>query len=314
MQPSVRLSSEPCARDGGFHENERTNTVSYRKTSHPRRRGRALGVLAAGALLALACGPTLALSASGPALPSFSVTVTASSVAVTGTPQSGAVNVLSIASGIKEGSVILFRLNPGVSVAEVEAFLASKRTHDPNNTNKYGSIVFDAEAAPGHGSETQTLLQPGQYLALGSVGEGPPKFHTAFTVGAAASPAALPAPQATIRSIEFGFRGPATLHDGELVRFENEGFLVHMNVAFPVQNQKAAKQAIKLLLAGKEKPLHKLITGAPVGFAGPLSSGAFQQETINAKPGVYVEVCFMETQDKRDHTRLGMERMIKITK
>jgi hypothetical protein len=51
-----------------------------------------------------------------------------------------------------------------------------------------------------------------------------------------------------------------------------------------------------------------------VSFTGPLSSGALQQETITAKPGIYVEVCFMETQDGRAHTQLGMERIIKITK
>ena len=105
---------------------------------------------------------------------------------------------------------------------------------------------------------------------------------------AAASPAALPTPEATIRSIEFGFRGPSTLHDGELVRFENEGFLVHMDIAFPVKNMKAAKQIVKDLLAGKEKGLEKLVAGRAVGFAGPLSHEAFQQETITAKPGWYV--------------------------
>ena len=131
---------------------------------------------------------------------------------------------------------------------------------------------------------------------------------------AAASPVALPAPEATIRSIEFGFRGPSTLHDGELVRFENEGFLVHMDVAAPVKNMKAAKQLVKDLLAGKEKAVGKLISGPPAGFAGPLSHEAFQQETITAKPGIYVEVCFMDTQDGRSHSQLGMERIIHIAK
>ena len=131
---------------------------------------------------------------------------------------------------------------------------------------------------------------------------------------AAAAPVALPTPEATIRSIEFGFHGPSTLHDGELVRFENEGYLVHMDVAAPVKNMKAAKQAIKDLLAGKEKAVGKLISGPPAGFAGPLSHEAFQQETITAKPGIYVEVCFMDTQDGRSHSRLGMERIIKIVK
>ena len=138
----------------------------------------------------------------------------------------------------------------------------------------------------------------------GGEGKGS-RAHALFTVTASAAPVALPTPQATIRSIEFGFRGPSTLHDGELVRFENEGFLVHMDVAFPVKNMKAARQAVKDLLAGKEKAVGKLIVGTAFGFAGPLSHEAFQQETITAKPGIYVEVCFMDTQDGRGHTCLA---------
>jgi hypothetical protein len=74
------------------------------------------------------------------------------------------------------------------------------------------------------------------------------------------------------------------------------------------------KRAIRDLLAGKEKAVGKLIAGPPVTFAGPVSNGAFQQETISAKPGTYVEVCFMATQNGRSHTRLGMERIIHIVK
>ena len=73
-------------------------------------------------------------------------------------------------------------------------------------------------------------------------------------------------------------------------------------------------RVVNALLAGKEKGLEKLVVGAPVIFAGPLSHGAYEQETITAKPGWYVQACFMDTQDGRSHTRLGMERIIKITK
>ena len=145
--------------------------------------------------------------------------------------------------------------------------------------------------------------------------QGEPALRGTFTVGAGGAAAlALPAPQATERTIEFGFKGPKTLHDGELVRFENEGFVVHMDIAFPVKNMKAANKAVKVLRAGNEKAVGKLIAGPPVGFYGPLSHGASMQETITAKPGIYVQVCFMETQDGRDHATLGMERIIKITK
>jgi hypothetical protein len=135
-----------------------------------------------------------------------------------------------------------------------------------------------------------------------------------FTVTASKAPVALPAPQATVRSVEFGFRGPATLKDGELVRFENEGFLVHMDIAAPVKSRKAAKALVRAIRAGHEKQTFKLVSGAPIAFAGPLSPGAFQQAVITARPGWYVQLCFMDTEDGRSHTLLGMARVIKIAK
>jgi hypothetical protein len=266
------------------------------------------------AVLAAMAGLAAVGSAQAATLPKLTLTLTNSSITVGGATQSGAVNVVTTATGIKgEASAILFLLKPGATFEEVEA--AIQKAHgDTNVTGKYGSLVFDAEVTPGQTGETQTYLQPGNYVAvLPGEGKGS-KAHALFTVTPSAAPAALPTPEATIRSIEFGFRGPNTLHDGELVRFENEGYLVHMDVAAPVKNMKTAKQFIKDLLAGKEKAIEKLISGPPAGFAGPLSHEAFQQETITAKPGLYVEVCFMDTQDGRSHSQLGMERIIKIVK
>lgn len=229
------------------------------------------------------------------------------------TRESGGVNIVSSDTGVKEAAVIVFLLKPGVSVAEAEAFSKEKKANDPNNSSKLGSIVFDNEVNPGQNSEAQTELRPGQYVVLVGAGEGAAQLRTSFVVSAAKSPATLPTPRATIRSIEFGFRGPSVLHDGELVRFENEGFLVHMDIGIQVKNQKTAKQVVKLLLAGKEKQASKLAIGATT-FAGPLSAGAYQQETISAKPGIYVQACFMDTQDGRSHTQLGMERIIQIAR
>ena len=251
-------------------------------------------------------------SAQAASLPTLTLSITKSSITVGGATQSGAVNVVSTASGVKEPSAVLFLIKPGVTTPEVEGAL--KGAKDLNKTSKYGSIVFDSEVPAGKGGEAQTYLQPGQYLAL-VPGEGKGSGeHTFFTVTPSPAPVALPAAQATIRSIEFGFVGPTTLHDGELVRFEDEGYLVHMDVAFPVKSLRAAKQVAQALLAGHEKGLQKFAAGAPFEFQGPVSHEAFQQETITAKPGWYVQACFMETQDGRLHTRLGMERIIKIAK
>ena len=290
--------------------------MSYRWSRLAPQRGASFAaVLAVSAFLAVAGGLAVANPAQAATLPTLSLTITKSSITVVGAaPQSGGVNVVSTATGVKEAGVILFQLKPGATPAEVYAFLETKASKDANTASKFGAIVFDGEINAGKTREAQTTLQPGQYLALLNEGEGSPKVHTSFTVAAAASPVALPTPQATVRTIEFGFRGPSVLHSGDLVRFENEGFLVHMDFAFPVKSKKAAKKAVKALASGKEKGLEKLIAGAPLGFAGPVSPGAYQQETITAKPGWYVQVCFMETQDGRSHSRLGMERIIRIVK
>jgi len=267
-------------------------------------------------LLTSAGGLIAVSSAQASTLPTLTLTLTKSSITVAGSTQSGGVNVVTTATGVKEAAAILFLLKPGVTFEEVENAKKSLGSSgkDPNVTSKYGSIVFSAEVSPGHSWEAETYLQPGQYVAL-IPGEGKGSAaHATFTVTAAASPVALPTPQATVRSIEFGFRGPSTLHDGELVRFENEGFLVHMDIAIPVKSRTTAQQVVKDLLTGKEKGLEKLAAGEPITFAPPISHEAFEQEMITAKPGWYVQACFMETQDGRDHTRLGMERIIKITK
>jgi len=279
------------------------------KRSHRRIAALALLSLLGAALLASA-GTTEASSS----LPRISLQISPSAISVGGTPQSGGVNVLISDSGKKPVQAILFRLNQGSSASELQAFLKSKKSKDPNEASRFGSIVFDVEAFPGHPSEAETDLAPGNYVALGAPNNGPPKLQTAFTVAAAAAPAALPKPQATIRSIDFDFHGPQTLHEGELVRFVNQGFLVHMDLAFPAKSKAAAKRLAHGMLTGRQKGLGKLFAGPPVSFQGPVSHGAYQQERIRAKPGWYVQVCFMETQEGEAHTQLGMERVIRIAK
>ena len=272
--------------------------------------------LCAGASLVLASSMIAGSAAQAATLPTVTATVSATTISVTGALQAGAVNVLSTATGGKEPAVAFVALKPGVSLTEIYAYLdANKASGDPNTVSKFGSIVFDTEASKGKPSEAQTILAPGQYIAVNAEGEKSSKWaRTSFAVAATPSPAALPAAQATERTIDFGFKGPNVLHVGQVVRFENEGFLVHMDIGFPAKSRKSAQKIVGALASGHEKGLEKLVAGAPIGFAGPLSPGSFQQETIAAKPGWYVQVCFMSTQDGRSHSRIGMERVIQIVK
>jgi hypothetical protein len=290
----------------------------HQHSSDPVRGSRATRrtVFLVGTCIALAAGVLGAGTAQAATLPTISATVSPTTVAVSGALQSGAVNIASTATAGKEPDVTFIRLNPGVSVDEVFAFLATnKAAKDPNTVSKFGSVVFDVEAGKGKPTEAQTILAAGQYIALNAEGEQSSKWARAsFAIAASPLPAVLPAAQATEKTIEYGFRGPSVLHVGEVVRFENEGYLVHMDLALAVKSKKAAQKVVKGLLSGHEKGLEKLASGPPAGFAGPLSSEAFQQEVITAKPGWYVQVCFMPTQDGRPHTLLGMERIIKIAK
>jgi hypothetical protein len=115
------------------------------------------------------------------------------------------------------------------------------------------------------------------------------------------------------KSVEFRFRGQGTLHNGQMIRTSNAGFLVHMMVGIQVKSRAAGHEVVRLLRTGQDNKIgRKLAAGGFLSFFGPVSHGAVQQFVLNVKPGWYVEACFMDTQDGREHTRLGMERLIHI--
>jgi hypothetical protein len=267
------------------------------------------GVIVASLLMSVALCSAGTASA---ALPTVSITINKTGITVGGALQAGGVSVVTTATGLKEPSPTLVLLKPGVSAASLLAFLATNKIFaDPNAVGQYGSVVFDTEGS----GEVETTLAPGQYVALNAEGEKSSKWaSTTFAVAESATPVVLPTPQAIEKTIDFGFRGPKVLKVGELVRFENAGYLVHMDIAFPVKGKKAAAKVFAGFASGHEKGLQKLFTGPPPGFVGPVSPGASQQVKIAAKPGWYVQVCFMPTQDGRPHTLIGMERIIQIVK
>jgi hypothetical protein len=245
-------------------------------------------------------------------LPVLKLALNGKSVKVSGSKVSGAVTVQTTVTKEKAGEPSLFQFAPGKSVADFAKCVAPVNKHhgDLNYLDPCGKLIFDAVAPKGT-SSAQTVLKPGNYLALDIIGKTP-RFAP-FTVTKSMSPAKLPKPAGQIASIEFGFRGADKLKDGELVRFVNDGFLVHMDVYVRVRNVADARKVVRLLLAGKNGAAGKLAIGQGT-FAGPVSSGGLQQLKVTAKPGVYVQACFMQTQDGRDHTQLGMERIFFVKK
>ena len=270
-------------------------------------------VAAALSIAALASGLVLmtASSVAAGSLPTLTLALTKNTITVGGSEVAGAVNVVSTVTGEPSDGPALLLLKRGVTPAQFGKAAQALSNGAPFDAlDPYASIVFDGTAVAGSPTSAQTWLQPGTYVALEN-GNG----HAVFTVAPNATPALLPAPGAEIDAIDFGFRGADTLHDGELVRFKNDGYLIHMFLFHQVKSVAAAAKAEALLFAGKPKVATKEYgVGSGGQFAGPLSHAELQQEVINEPPGVYVIACAMNAEDGRDHYQLGMFRTITIVK
>ncbi len=269
--------------------------------------------IAACVSLAVPGGAALAAAGSGAragsaALPVIKVKMNGKQISVSGALRSGGVRVVSTVTHEREGDPTFIRLHPGATPGQ----LLRAAQGDPNNISSVGHIVFSPPAHKGT-SWAQARLGPGKYVAvdLGPNSQKPPL--TTFTITKSGSPATLPKPQARVRAIEFGFRGPGTLHNGELVRFANRGYLVHMIVAARGKDRAGAHQIANLLRAGKDGKAQRHATGFTT-FYNILTHGAYQQQVVHVRPGYWVLACFMDAQDGREHTQLGMVRVIHITK
>jgi len=248
--------------------------------------------------------PTLTLSLTGPK----AVSVSASTV------PSGAVKVVmtfkgKLPRGAQGPSGGIVRLNPGVTIAQA-AGAVNAHHGDLNALTPFGTLLVDA-TAPG---TVQTVLRPGNYVALNDTSQNGTPGFAPFTVTRSAAPARLPSAAATETAIDFGFRGPRVLHDGTIVRVRNGGFLVHMIVMIGVRDARTGRRVEALLRAGKDRRAQRLSNRRFVSLLLPASPGALQQQVLHARPGHYVEVCFMDTQDGREHTRLGMERLVRVVR
>jgi len=271
---------------------------------------------AASALVAVGALALPGAAGAASSLPTLTVALQGvNGVSVSGSTVSGAVNVVSTFSGKAPSgpnsngpSFGLVRLDPGVSLQQADNAVVSHHG-DLDALTPYGTL-FVSQSAP---STLQTVLTPGNYVAVNETGNGQPGFAQ-FTVTQSSAPAALPAAKATETAIEFGFRGPAVLHNHTIVRAVNGGYLVHMNELIGVPNANTGRLVMSLLRAGKDNQAMKLLGRNPafVSLMGPGSPGAMQQEVLNTKPGYYVQACFMDTQDGREHTQVGMERLVRV--
>jgi hypothetical protein len=265
------------------------------------------GVVAVGALIIVG-----GASGASSSLPTLKIALTGTkgiSVSPSTVP-SGAVNVVTTFSGKGHGGFGIVRLNNGVTLQQ--AIHAVQSHHgDLNALTPYGALIVSADA-PGR---LQTVLKPSDnYYALNVTGRGAPAVAP-FKVHKSGSPAALPKASSKQKAIEFGFKGSRKLHQGSIVRAQNHGYLVHMIDLVGAKNKRAAHKLARGFRKGKSrKALRPYLNGRFIDLMNPASPGALQQFKLHAKRGYYVEACFMDTQDGREHTQLGMERVVRVVK
>lgn len=270
----------------------------------------ALGA-AALSIAAVASGLVLTTSAvAAGSLPTLKITMTPKTITARGDHDSGAVEINTVVTGEKSDSPTMVRLKPGVTLQEFGKLGSKLGDNKPLDVlDPYATIVYSAAViAQGTTSSSQAVLTPGTYVVLGD-GSG----HAVFTVRASANPASLPKPAATVTAIDFAYRGAKTLHDGELVRFENDGYMIHMFQWAQAKNTAAATKAETMLLSGDLRGAMRDETNQGA-FTGPLSTGSIEQRVVTEPPGVYVLFCAMTSQDGRQHFQLGMFRTIRIVK
>jgi hypothetical protein len=261
-----------------------------------------------GTAIASGLAMTAAASMAAGTLPTLTLAMTKTSITVGGQKVSGAVQIDTTVSGEASDDPTLLMIKPGVTTAALKNVLGSFGNKPLDAIDPYGTIVYDgAPALRGQTTTTDAVLPAGRYIAL-DTGNG----HALFTVTRSARPATLPRAAATVTAIDFAFRGASTLHDGELVRFTNDGYMIHMAQAAQTTSVATAKKAEADLLKGNANGAKKYAIAAPITLAGPISSGESQESVITAPPGVYVMWCAMNTQDGREHFQLGMFRTIRI--
>jgi hypothetical protein len=253
----------------------------------------------------------MAASPARAALPVMTFKMNGKSVSVGGSLKSGAVRIAFTVTGEAQGGPGLVRIDNGVSLKQFFAGFAAAG-QDPNNLYGLAQIVMSTQANKGT-SSVFVNLTPGTYVALDLNAPAKQPPFAVFAVTKATHPAALPKPGATITTIEFGFRGATVLHEGEMVRWANSGFLVHMAFGAQAPDLKTANKIAALLKAGNDNAAEKLAIGI-YEWNGALSHGQSFQSVISQPKGFWVVACFMDTQDGREHTTLGMEKVIQIVK
>jgi hypothetical protein len=192
------------------------------------------------------------------------------------------------------GELTLATLRAGVSVDELRQTLS-------RSEEAALRLVFLEAAVPPNRPATVDLRPNTTYVAAGS------QAMTTFTTGASGG-ARAPRPDARIRMVDYGFRGPNTLPRNGRVRVQNDGTTFHFALAFPLRSGVSGGQVRRAFRGGNERAIVRIAAGEPVDVQGLISQGSSSDNEVRfARRGRYAMVCFFG-----EHNRLGMYRVYRV--
>jgi len=193
----------------------------------------------------------------------------------------------------------LATLRAGVTIDELRRSLSN-----PRSVKALGQVFLEATAAPGK-AVTVDLRPNTTYVA--NVSAGRRQALTMFTTGGP-NGASAPRPDARIRMVDYGFRGPTTLPRRGRIRVENAGTTLHFAIAFPLRPGVPGGQVRRALRGTNEEALGRVIAGEPVDVQGLISQGSTNDNEVSfPRRGRYAMVCFFS-----EHNRLGMYRVYRV--
>jgi hypothetical protein len=252
-------------------------------------------MLVIGAILLL--GVPITLAAAQSSVPTVAVSVSGSSVVLDPSGPIGAGPTQFTNNARAEFN--LATLRAGVTIDELRQSLAN-----PRSVRALGQVFLEATAAPGK-AVTVDLRPNTTYVA--AVVAGRRSALSTFTTGGP-NGASAPRPDARIRMVDYGFRGPKTLPRNGRIRVANAGTALHFAIAFPLRPDVSNRQVNRALRGTNERALGRVVGGEPVDVQGLISPGSTNDNEVSfGRRGRYAMVCFFA-----EHNRLGMYRIYRV--
>ena len=250
--------------------------------------------LALAAILLL--GAPVALSAAQTSVPTVAVSAAGGNVTLEPSgPIAGGPTRFTFSG---RGDLSLATLRAGVTLDEV------RRAASRNDATVLQKIFLEAMTV--RGRPVTVDLRPNTTYVV-AAGSGRSQAITSFTTGAS-SGARAPAPDARIRMVDYGFRGPNTLPRNGRIRVQNDGTTFHFAIAFPLRHGVSGRQVRRAFRGTNEKALGRVTAGEPVDVQGLVSQGSSNDNEVRfPRRGRYAMVCFFS-----EHNRLGMYRVYRV--